>query len=256
MLPSSEKISNEDQSALRSIVLACVRSLATHVGDSLHLLEALGGIVGKLPGPAPLSTAMLECVLAAALAVQSFQGKVGPCSSGQPSGAAECSDAECSGEGEAHRPALPAWCLLPVAVFMMVPCGTLLVAAQVSCVRQFQPGVTLHSLPWCRAAGQRDETYTSSAEQHSSCWPGSCKQLTRLPLPDPVCSPAGALPAQPHLPAGLPAAVPGGDDAVGAPAAPAGKRHPGHPAAGGVRRSAGCSGAGPAVCHLAPGEQH
>lgn len=75
VLPSSEKISNEDQSALRSIVLACVRSLATHVGDSLHLLEALGGIVGKLPGPAPLSTAMLECVLAAALAVQSFQGK-------------------------------------------------------------------------------------------------------------------------------------------------------------------------------------
>ena len=77
MLPSSEKIGNGDQSALRSIVLACVRSLATHVGDSLHLLEALGGIVGKLPGPAPLSTAMLECVLAAALAVQSFQGKVG-----------------------------------------------------------------------------------------------------------------------------------------------------------------------------------
>ena len=135
MLPSSEKIGNGDQSALRSIVLACIRSLATHVGDSLHLLEALGGIVGKLPGPASLSTAMLECVLAAALAVQSFQGKVGACKCRQPSGAAESLDAECSAQGSDHCPALPAWCAPSIAMTVMVPVKALSVAAQVSCVR-------------------------------------------------------------------------------------------------------------------------
>ena len=148
MLPSSEMIGNGDQGALRSIMLACVRSLATHVGDSLHLLEALGGIVGKLPGPAPLSTAVLECVLAAALAVQSFQGKVGACGSRQPCGAAECLGGESSGGGGALHPALPAWCALSTAMFVTVPVTALSVAVQVSCAGQIQPGVPLNDLPW------------------------------------------------------------------------------------------------------------
>lgn len=65
------------QVALRKTVLQCISDLARRVGDSLHLLEALGGIVGKLVGPALLTTAVLECVAAAALAVNFFPAKVG-----------------------------------------------------------------------------------------------------------------------------------------------------------------------------------
>lgn len=64
------------QLGLRRAVLECIAVLAQHVGDSLHLLEAMGGIVGKLPGPSPLSTAVLDCVVAASGAVNSFSPKV------------------------------------------------------------------------------------------------------------------------------------------------------------------------------------
>ncbi len=62
--------------ALRQAVLQCISDMARRVGDSLHLLEALGGIVGKLPGPNPLTTAVLECVASAAMAVNYFSPKV------------------------------------------------------------------------------------------------------------------------------------------------------------------------------------
>lgn len=62
---------------LRQAVLQCISEMARRVGDSLHLLEALGGVVGKLPGPKPLTTAVLECVAAAAVAVNYFSPKVG-----------------------------------------------------------------------------------------------------------------------------------------------------------------------------------
>ena len=62
--------------ALRQAVLQCISDMARRVGDSLHLLEALGGIVGKLPGPNPLTTAVLECVASAARAVNYFSPKV------------------------------------------------------------------------------------------------------------------------------------------------------------------------------------
>ncbi len=62
--------------ALRQAVLQCISDMARRVGDSLHLLEALGGIVGKLPGPNPLTTAVLECVASAAMAVNFFSPKV------------------------------------------------------------------------------------------------------------------------------------------------------------------------------------
>ncbi|KAK9811710.1 hypothetical protein WJX72_008813 [[Myrmecia] bisecta] len=64
-----------DRAALRSTILQCMRRLGFHVGDSLHLLEALGGIAGKLPGPSSLSTSVLECLQAAAEAVDAFTGK-------------------------------------------------------------------------------------------------------------------------------------------------------------------------------------
>lgn len=56
-------------------MLDCISALAQHVGDSLHLLEAMGGIVGKLLGPSPLSTAVLDCIVAASGAVNSFSSK-------------------------------------------------------------------------------------------------------------------------------------------------------------------------------------
>ena len=65
--------------ALRQAVLQCISDMARRVGDSLHLLEALGGIVGKLPGPKPLTTAVLECVASAAMAVNYFSPKVCCC---------------------------------------------------------------------------------------------------------------------------------------------------------------------------------
>ena len=65
--------------ALRQAVLQCISDMARRVGDSLHLLEALGGIVGKLPGPNPLTTAVLECVASAAMAVDYFSPKVCCC---------------------------------------------------------------------------------------------------------------------------------------------------------------------------------
>ena len=65
--------------ALRQAVLQCISDMARRVGDSLHLLEALGGIVGKLPGPNPLTTAVLECVASAAMAVNYFSPKVCCC---------------------------------------------------------------------------------------------------------------------------------------------------------------------------------
>ena len=65
--------------ALRQAVLHCISDMARRVGDSLHLLEALGGIVGKLPGPNPLTTAVLECVASAAMAVNYFSPKVCCC---------------------------------------------------------------------------------------------------------------------------------------------------------------------------------
>ena len=67
---------NGSQVSLRKAILQCVSDLARRVGDSLHLLGALGGIVGKLLGPSPLTTAVLECVAAAALAVNFFPAKV------------------------------------------------------------------------------------------------------------------------------------------------------------------------------------
>lgn len=70
-------VQNSGQVSLRKAILQCVSDLARRVGDSLHLLEALGGIVGKLLGPTPLTTAVLECVAAAAVAVNFFPAKVG-----------------------------------------------------------------------------------------------------------------------------------------------------------------------------------
>ena len=67
---------NAGQISLRTAILQCVSDLARRVGDSLHLLEALGGIVGKLLGLTPLTTAVLECVAAAAVAVNFFSAKV------------------------------------------------------------------------------------------------------------------------------------------------------------------------------------
>ena len=64
------------QLELRKVILQCISDLARRVGDSLHLLEALGGIVGKLVGPGPLTTAVLECIAAAALAINFFPAKV------------------------------------------------------------------------------------------------------------------------------------------------------------------------------------
>lgn len=69
-------VQNGSQVCLRTAILQCISDLARRVGDSLHLLEALGGIVGKLQGPTPLTTAVLECVAAAALAVNFFPAKV------------------------------------------------------------------------------------------------------------------------------------------------------------------------------------
>lgn len=69
-------VQEPSQLGLRKIILQCVSDLARRVGDSLHLLEALGGIAGKLLGPSPLTTAVLECVAAAALAVNFFPAKV------------------------------------------------------------------------------------------------------------------------------------------------------------------------------------
>lgn len=69
-------VQNAGQLSLRKAILQCISDLARRVGDSLHLLEALGGVVGKLLGPAPLTTAVLECVAAAAVAVNFFPAKV------------------------------------------------------------------------------------------------------------------------------------------------------------------------------------
>ena len=69
-------ITDHSQLSLRRAVLECISVLARRVGDSLHLLEAMGGIVGKLPGPSPLSTAVLDCVVAASGAVNNFSAKV------------------------------------------------------------------------------------------------------------------------------------------------------------------------------------
>lgn len=69
-------VQNASQLSLRKAILQCVSDLARRVGDSLHLLEALGGIVGKLLEPGPLTTAFLECVAAAAVAVNFFPAKV------------------------------------------------------------------------------------------------------------------------------------------------------------------------------------
>ena len=66
------------QESLRRAVRQCITDLAQRVGDSLHLLEALGGVVGKLQGFNPLTTAVLECVAEAALAVNYFSPKVCP----------------------------------------------------------------------------------------------------------------------------------------------------------------------------------
>lgn len=68
-------VQNAGQLSLRKAILQCISDLARRVGDSLHLLEALGGVVGKLLGPAPLTTAVLECVAAAAVAVNFFPAK-------------------------------------------------------------------------------------------------------------------------------------------------------------------------------------
>ena len=75
MLPDP-LVQDGSQVSLRKAILQCVSDLARRVGDSLHLLEALGGIVGKLLGPTPLTTAVLECVAAAAVAVNFFPAKV------------------------------------------------------------------------------------------------------------------------------------------------------------------------------------
>ena len=80
VLPSA-KAQDIAQASLRRAVLQCISDMACRVGDSLHLLEALGGVVGKLQEPIPLTTAVLECVAAAALAVNSFSAKVSSCSS-------------------------------------------------------------------------------------------------------------------------------------------------------------------------------
>lgn len=69
-------VQNAAQVSLRTAILQCVSDLARRVGDSLHLLEALGGIVGKLLSLTPLTTAVLECVAAAAVAVNFFSAKV------------------------------------------------------------------------------------------------------------------------------------------------------------------------------------
>lgn len=61
---------------LRESILHCIRRLAVAVGDSLHLLEVLGGVVGKLPPPSPLSTAVLECLLGASQAVGLYPEQV------------------------------------------------------------------------------------------------------------------------------------------------------------------------------------
>jgi hypothetical protein len=61
---------------LHSQVLAAVRPLAAAVEDGLQLLEVVAGTVSKLRGPAPASTAALQCCMAAAQ-VQHATPKVG-----------------------------------------------------------------------------------------------------------------------------------------------------------------------------------
>ncbi len=61
---------------LRTVILSGVRGWAANVGDSLHLLEALGGVVQKLPPPSAARIAALDCLVAAAGAVCEFSRKV------------------------------------------------------------------------------------------------------------------------------------------------------------------------------------
>ena len=61
---------------MRTAVLACIQKLAEQLEDQAHLLEALGGVAGKLPGPSPISTAVLECMLAAARTAYKVPAKV------------------------------------------------------------------------------------------------------------------------------------------------------------------------------------
>jgi hypothetical protein len=57
-------------------VLRCELLLAVRVSDSLHLVETVAAVASKLPGPGPLATAVLDCLLAAAGALKEFTPQV------------------------------------------------------------------------------------------------------------------------------------------------------------------------------------
>jgi hypothetical protein len=62
---------------LQARVLAAVGRLAARVEDGVTLLEAVSGTVGRLRGAAPISTATLQCCVAAAQAAQPTLPSVG-----------------------------------------------------------------------------------------------------------------------------------------------------------------------------------
>lgn len=61
---------------LQPQVLAAVQQLAVRVEDSGQLLEAIGSTVTKLRGQAPISTAVLQCCVAAGQAAQHLAPRV------------------------------------------------------------------------------------------------------------------------------------------------------------------------------------
>ena len=63
---------------LQSLVLAAVAQLAARLDDGTQLVEAVSSTVGKLRGPAPISTAALQCCVVAAQALAHLPPKVGP----------------------------------------------------------------------------------------------------------------------------------------------------------------------------------
>ena len=69
------QLSGEGQ-ALRAGLLSCIRALAGALDGPQHLLEALGAIASKMPGPSPSSAAVLEAMEAAALALPAVSSEV------------------------------------------------------------------------------------------------------------------------------------------------------------------------------------
>lgn len=64
---------------LQRLVLEAMQQLAVRVEDSGQLLEAIGSALGRLRGAAPISTAALQCCVAAAAAMQHLAPRVRRC---------------------------------------------------------------------------------------------------------------------------------------------------------------------------------